>query len=103
MTILALEFSSARRSVALARDGVVLAEADATGGRATHAFGLIGQVLAAAKVHRDEIRVIAVGWGRALIRGSALPLPWRKAGNWRAISNCWRCPAWMPLRPAPKR
>jgi tRNA threonylcarbamoyladenosine biosynthesis protein TsaB len=63
MTILALEFSSARRSVALARGGVVLAGADAEGGRATHAFGLIEQVLAAAKVHRDEIRVIAVGMG----------------------------------------
>jgi tRNA threonylcarbamoyladenosine biosynthesis protein TsaB len=63
MTILALEFSSARRSVALARGGVVLAEADAAGGRATAAFGLIEQVLAAAKVHRDEIRVIAVGMG----------------------------------------
>ncbi|HXA43971.1 MAG TPA: tRNA (adenosine(37)-N6)-threonylcarbamoyltransferase complex dimerization subunit type 1 TsaB [Candidatus Angelobacter sp.] len=63
MTILAIEFSSARRSVALAHGGVVLAEADAAGGRATHAFGLIEQVLAASKVHRDEIRVIAVGMG----------------------------------------
>ncbi len=63
MTILALEFSSARRSVAVARDGALLAESAAEGGRATHAFGLIEQVLAAAKVGREEISVLAVGLG----------------------------------------
>ena len=41
MTILAFEFSSAQRSVALARDGIVLAEATETGGyRVTNALGL---------------------------------------------------------------
>jgi tRNA threonylcarbamoyladenosine biosynthesis protein TsaB len=64
MTILALEFSSERRSVALARDSVVLAEAvEQTGGRGTNALGLIGQVLAAAKISRAEIEAIAVGLG----------------------------------------
>ena len=63
MTMLALEFSSARRSVAVARAGVALAEVDATGGRATNAFGLITRALAKAKVHRDEITVIALGLG----------------------------------------
>jgi len=64
MTILALEFSSDRRSVALARDGVVLAEAaEQTGGRATNAIGLIEQVLAMAKISREEIKVLAVGLG----------------------------------------
>ena len=64
MTILAFEFSSARRSAALARDGVVLAEAAETGGyRVTNAFGLAEQVLAEAKVSREEIEVIAVGLG----------------------------------------
>jgi tRNA threonylcarbamoyladenosine biosynthesis protein TsaB len=64
MTILALEFSSARRSVALACDGAVLAEAvEQTGGRATNAIGLIEQVLAAAKIEREDIEALAVGLG----------------------------------------
>ena len=64
MTILALEFSSARRSVALARGGVVLAEAVVqTDARSTDAFGLIEKVLAEAKILRQEIEVIVVGLG----------------------------------------
>jgi tRNA threonylcarbamoyladenosine biosynthesis protein TsaB len=64
MTILALEFSSDRRSVALARDGIVLSEAvEQTGGRTTKAFGLIEKVLAEGKVSREAIEVIAVGLG----------------------------------------
>jgi tRNA threonylcarbamoyladenosine biosynthesis protein TsaB len=65
MTILALEFSSARRSVALATGaGVVLAEAaEAGGGRGTGAFALIERALAAAKIARESIEVIAVGLG----------------------------------------
>jgi tRNA threonylcarbamoyladenosine biosynthesis protein TsaB len=64
MTILALEFSSARRSVALARGGVVLAEAaEQTDARGTHAFRLIENVLADAKIPRAEVAVLAVGLG----------------------------------------
>jgi tRNA threonylcarbamoyl adenosine modification protein YeaZ len=64
MTILAFEFSSARRSVALARDGIVLSEASESGGyRVTNAFGLTEKVLADAKILREEIEVIAVGIG----------------------------------------
>lgn len=64
MTILALEFSSARRSVALARDGQVVAEAVEGGDpRRTNAFGLIEKVLAAANRLREEIEVLAVGLG----------------------------------------
>jgi tRNA threonylcarbamoyladenosine biosynthesis protein TsaB len=64
MTILALEFSSERRSVALARDGVVLSEAvEQTSGRGTNAFALIEKVLADAKVSRETIEAIAVGLG----------------------------------------
>lgn len=64
MTILALEFSSEQRSVALARDGAILAEATESGGyRVTHAFRLIEKVLEQAKMPRDEIEVIAVGLG----------------------------------------
>ena len=63
MTFLALEFSSERRSAALARDGVILAEAAETGGRATNAFGLIDRALAESKIPRDEIEAVAVGLG----------------------------------------
>lgn len=64
MTVLALEFSSARRSVALARGRTVLAEAvEQTGGRGTNAFGLIEKALADANVVREEIAVVAVGLG----------------------------------------
>ncbi len=64
MTILALEFSSARRSVALARGGTVLAEAAVqTDARGTDAFGLIEKVLAETKISRQEIDVVAVGLG----------------------------------------
>jgi len=64
MTILALEFSSDRRSVALARDGIVLSEAvEQTGGRVTKAFDLIEKVLAEGKVSREAVEVIAVGLG----------------------------------------
>jgi len=64
MMTLALEFSSDRRSVALARGGTVLSEAvEQTAGRATNALGLIEKVLADGKVSREEIEVIAVGLG----------------------------------------
>ena len=64
MTILAIEFSSERRSVALARSGTVLSEAvDQTGARGTNAFALIEKVLTRAKISREEIEIIAVGLG----------------------------------------
>jgi tRNA threonylcarbamoyladenosine biosynthesis protein TsaB len=63
MTILALEFSSPQRSVAIARGGNVLAEAVETGGRNTAAFGMVEKVLAEAKIGREEIDTIAVGLG----------------------------------------
>jgi tRNA threonylcarbamoyladenosine biosynthesis protein TsaB len=63
MTILALEFSSPQRSVALARGGNVLAEAVEGGGRNTAAFGMIEKVLSEAKTGREQIEAIAVGLG----------------------------------------
>jgi tRNA threonylcarbamoyladenosine biosynthesis protein TsaB len=63
MTILALEFSSPQRSVAVARGEGVLAETVETGGRGTNAFGMIEIVLAEAKIEREQIEVIAVGLG----------------------------------------
>ncbi len=64
MTILAFEFSSERRSVALAYDGVVRSEAEESGSyRVTNAFALTKKVLTEAKVSREEVEVIAVGLG----------------------------------------
>jgi tRNA threonylcarbamoyladenosine biosynthesis protein TsaB len=63
MTILALEFSSPQRSVAIARDGIVLFEAAETGGRNTAAFGMIEKVLAAAKIRREQIGALCIGLG----------------------------------------
>jgi tRNA threonylcarbamoyladenosine biosynthesis protein TsaB len=65
MMILALEFSSTRRSVALAHHtGLALAEAvESNGGRGTNALWLIEKVLAAANVPRSKVEVLAVGLG----------------------------------------
>src|SRR5471032_3024317 len=63
MTILALEFSSPQRSVAIARDGIVLSEAGETGGRNTAAFGMIEKVLAESKIRREQIDVLCIGLG----------------------------------------
>ena len=74
MTILALEFSSAQRSVAIARAGRVLAEAAETGERGTNAFGLIEQVLAVAGLGRGEIECLAVGLGPGSYTGIRVAL-----------------------------
>jgi tRNA threonylcarbamoyl adenosine modification protein YeaZ len=63
MTILAFEFSSPQRSVAIARDGIVLAEAAETGGRNTAAFGMIERVLAEAKIRQEQIGALCIGLG----------------------------------------
>ncbi len=62
MTILALEFSSPQRSVAVLRPDAS-SEAIETGGRGTNAFRMIERVLAEAKIEREQIEVIAVGLG----------------------------------------
>jgi tRNA threonylcarbamoyladenosine biosynthesis protein TsaB len=83
MTILALEFSSEQRSVAVAVDGSVLNETVETGGRGTAAFAMIDRVLAAAKLEREQIQTIAVGLGpgsyTGLRAGIALAEGWKLA------------------------
>jgi tRNA threonylcarbamoyladenosine biosynthesis protein TsaB len=74
MTILALEFSSSQRSVAIAHGGNVLAETSETGGRGTNAFGMIEKVLAAAKIARSEIECLAVGLGPGSYTGIRVAL-----------------------------
>lgn len=63
MTLLALECSSLRRSVAVGRAGVVLAEAAVEQGRETPLFRLIEDVLRTAAVAREEIDTLVVGLG----------------------------------------
>jgi tRNA threonylcarbamoyladenosine biosynthesis protein TsaB len=84
MTILALEFSSVQRSVAVARDGKVLAEAiKKDDARATNAFGLVEKVLDDSKINREEIEAVAVGLGPGSYTGIraaiALAQGWRLA------------------------
>jgi len=61
MKILAVEFSSERRSVAVVENGRVLGEAFEMGGRA--AIALVERALATSKVEREQIECIAVGVG----------------------------------------
>jgi tRNA threonylcarbamoyladenosine biosynthesis protein TsaB len=74
MTILALEFSSLQRSVAVAREGCVLAEAAETGERGTSVFGLIEKTLSAAKIGREEIECLAAGLGPGSYTGIRVAL-----------------------------
>jgi len=62
MTILALEFSTLQRSVAVTGGGRVSEAVDAgTGGN--HAFGMIERALAEAKIEREQVDILAVGLG----------------------------------------
>ncbi len=69
MKILALEFSSRERSVAVVQGspgGVAVEsvqEAVETGGRAAHAFAMIDDVLRQANLEREQIECVAVGIG----------------------------------------
>src|SRR5258708_22622860 len=88
MRILGLEFSSPQRSVAVARDGRVLAAASETGKRTTHAFGMIEQVLADARLERGQIEVLAVGLGPGSYTGIRVAL---------AIAQGWQLAAGVKL------
>ncbi len=63
MRTLALEFSSERRSVAIAEDDRVLASVSEHGGRETRAFQLIQSALEQARVSRASIEVLVIGLG----------------------------------------
>ncbi len=85
MKILALEFSTDQRSVALAVDGDIVATASEIATRATHAFALIEQVLAAAQLEREQIECLAIGLGPGSYTGirSALAL----AQGWQLATS----------------
>ena len=89
MTILALEFSSRQRSVAVARAGCVLGEVIETGAGlhpdqkagassrqagATGAFGMIEAALREAKLEREQIEILAVGLGPGSYTGVRVAL-----------------------------
>src|SRR6185436_4284836 len=63
MKILALEFSSPVRSVAVAVDGTIRGQAEECGERYTRPFALIDEAIRASAVSREEIECIAVGIG----------------------------------------
>lgn len=90
MMILALEFSSWQRSVAVARGGTVLSEAIQTGERNTAAFALIETALAQAGTEREAIEAIAVGLGPGSCTGVraaiALAQGWQLARGVRALA-----------------
>jgi len=73
MTILALEFSSSQRSVAVLRPGSV-AEAIETGGYGTNAFSLIEKTLTESGLAREQIEVIAIGLGPGSYTGIRVAL-----------------------------
>jgi tRNA threonylcarbamoyladenosine biosynthesis protein TsaB len=87
MTILALEFSTDRRSVALIRAGKSVAHAEEHGGRSTQAFRLIEQVLKDAGREREDVQAIAIGLGPGSYMGIRIAISigqgWRLA---RSIS-----------------
>lgn len=63
MKILAVEFSSERRSVAIVSDARVLGRAEETGGRTARAFSLIESALGQAGFEREQIECLAIGLG----------------------------------------
>jgi tRNA threonylcarbamoyladenosine biosynthesis protein TsaB len=63
MKILAIEFSSEQRSVAIDVGGRLCGRAAETGGRTARAFKLIEQALGDANLEREEIECVAVGLG----------------------------------------
>lgn len=63
MKILALEFSSPVRSVAVADAGRVLGRASEQGSRETKAFALIDAALREAALDREQVECVAVGTG----------------------------------------
>lgn len=89
MYLLSLECSSDERSVALVRDGEVVASRCLHSGRATPLLGMIGEVLAAAGTDRGAIHAILVGLGPGSytgIRGAlSVALGWRAATGVRVL------------------
>ena len=90
MTILALEFSSEQRSVAVVRRraddaSFIASEAVETGTGGTRAFGMIEDALREAGLEREQIDVIAVGLGPGSYTGIRVALS--VAQGWQLASR----------------
>jgi tRNA threonylcarbamoyl adenosine modification protein YeaZ len=85
MKILAIEFSSARRSVAALAEGHPLGFAVESASRQTHALALVEQALKLAQLKRSDIQCIAVGLGPGSYTGIraaiALAQGWQLAAS----------------------
>jgi len=79
MTILALEFSSPQRSVAVVcgspgGTASVVSEVVETGGSGTRAFGMIESALQEARLEREQIELLAIGLGPGSYTGIRIAL-----------------------------
>jgi tRNA threonylcarbamoyl adenosine modification protein YeaZ len=90
MTILALEFSSGQRSVAVVRRQAgeavfVASEVIETGAGGTRAFGMIEDALREAGLEREQIEVLAIGLGPGSYTGIRVALS--VAQGWQLASR----------------
>jgi len=79
MKILALEFSSPQRSVAVAQEQtdagpLTLGEAIETGAHSTNALGLVEEALRQAQIEREQIECVAIGLGPGSYNGIRLAI-----------------------------
>src|SRR5258708_1278026 len=89
MKILALEFSSPIRSVAVCAGGRWRGQAGEPGGGGKHPFALIDSALERAGVSRDEIECVAVGLGPGSYAGIRIAIAiaqgWQLANGVRLL------------------
>jgi tRNA threonylcarbamoyl adenosine modification protein YeaZ len=89
MKILAIEFASERRSVAVVADGVVRGRAEEIGGRSTRALSLVERALREAAMEREAIDCVAVGLGpgsyTGIRAGISLAQGWQLARGVRLL------------------
>jgi tRNA threonylcarbamoyl adenosine modification protein YeaZ len=89
MTILAIEFSSPLRSVAISDHGQIVAQSAEQSDRETNAFGLIDASLRAAGVRRETVDCIAVGLGPGSYAGIRIAIAvaqgWNLAAGTRIV------------------
>ncbi|HMP81925.1 MAG TPA: tRNA (adenosine(37)-N6)-threonylcarbamoyltransferase complex dimerization subunit type 1 TsaB [Verrucomicrobiota bacterium] len=102
MKILALDFSSAQRSVAVAEGGRVLSEIIETGGRGTNAIDMMDSALREAKLEREQVECLAIGLGPGSYTGIRAAISvaqgWQLARNIKLLglssAECLATQAW---------
>src|SRR5439155_24509080 len=91
MKILALEFSSDRRSVAVVANGQLCAQAHEARARASNALALVNEALRAAGLEGEQINRLAIGLGPGSYTGIraaiALAQGWQLARDTAAIGG----------------